>query len=66
LSLEPVILAAAHATAEAQRAFESLAEHGDNIPASSFELSPSQLETSCDGGCLFLESRLLGVRPSEI
>jgi hypothetical protein len=66
LSLEPVILAAAHATAEAQRAFESLAEHGDDIPASSFELSPSQLEASCDGGCLFLESRRLRVRPSEI
>jgi hypothetical protein len=31
LSIDPVILEAAHATAEAQQGFASLAEHGDII-----------------------------------
>jgi hypothetical protein len=65
-SLDPIILEAAQAAAEAQQAFAGLADHGDTIPASSFELSPSQLEASCDGGWLFPQPGPERAGPSDI
>jgi hypothetical protein len=64
-SLEPLILEAAQATAEAQQAFAGLADHGDVIPASSFELSPRQLEASCDAGGLAPQPGPERAGPSE-
>jgi hypothetical protein len=54
-SLEPLILEASQTAAEAQHALAGLADRGDIIPASSFELSSPQLET-CDADFLLLQS----------